>query len=151
MSKRQGEPEMTIEQVALKDGRYSPQAYYFVFEALRYTQQMLGKNPVSGSEVERHVSGRQLLEGIRRLALDQFGYMARVVLEQWGLRRTSDFGEIVFGLVANKLMGKTDDDSLSDFAGAYDFRDAFDEGFKFSVIAPEGTVQEQRPPDEVPG
>jgi uncharacterized repeat protein (TIGR04138 family) len=147
MPKRQSDPEITIEQVAQRDGRYSPQAYYFVFEALRHTQQMLGKNPGSPNEIERHVTGQQLLEGIRQLAIQEFGYMARVVLEQWGVRQASDFGEIVFILVSNGLMGKTDDDSLDDFRGGYDFRKAFDEQFKFVVMQPPGAPT-ARPPKE---
>ena len=144
MPQRHPEPEVTIEQVALQDGRYAVQAYYFVFEALRYTQQMLGKNPSSPSETERHVTGQQLLEGIRRLALDQFGYMARVVLEQWGCRQTSDFGEIVFRLVNSGLMGKTENDTLDDFKGGYEFGAAFDKEFKLVIHRPPGKVRERR-------
>jgi len=143
MPKRQDQPEVTIEQVALEDGRYSPQAYYFVFEALRYTQNMLGKNPASPTESERHVTGQQLLDGIRRLAIEQFAYMARIVLEQWGVRQTSDFGEIVFRLVNSGLMGKTENDSLDDFKNGYDFREAFDKEFKFVIHRPSGTVRER--------
>jgi uncharacterized repeat protein (TIGR04138 family) len=108
---------------------------------------MLGKNPGSPNEIERHVTGQQLLEGIRQLAIQEFGYMARVVLEQWGVRQASDFGEIVFILVSNGLMGKTDDDSLDDFRGGYDFRKAFDEQFKFVVMQPPGAPT-ARPPKE---
>ena len=143
MPKQPNQPEVTVEQVALEDGRYSLQAYYFVFEGLRYTQAMLGKNPASASESERHVTGQQLLEGIRRLAVEQFGYMARIVLEQWGVRQTADFGEIVFRLVNSGLMGKTQNDSLDDFKGGYDFREAFDKEFKFVIYRPSGTVQER--------
>ena len=143
MAQRPKEPEVTIEQVALQDGRYAAQAYYFVFEALRYTQRMLGKNPASPSEQERHVAGQQLLEGIRRLAIEQFGYMARILFEQWGVRQTADFGEIVFRLVGSGLMGKTQNDSLDDFKGGYDFREAFDKEFKFVIYRPSGTAPER--------
>lgn len=147
MGRRRNQPAVTIEQVAQKDGRYSVHAYYFVFEGLRYTQQMLGKNPASPSEKERHVTGQQLLEGLRRLALEQFGYMARVVLEQWGVRKTSDFGEIVFRLVECGLMGKTEEDSLDDFKDVYDFEQVFDKEFKFEVYHPAGSMHQNRPPE----
>jgi uncharacterized repeat protein (TIGR04138 family) len=113
-----------------KDPRYSLQAYHFVFEALDFTAQKLGKDLSSPREKERHVTGQQLLEGIRKYALQQFGYMARPVLENWGVNRCEDFGEIVFNLVGNNLMGKTDSDTREDFQGGYDFKTAFDEGFK---------------------
>ncbi len=136
MPKRQDQPTPTIEQIAQQDGRYSPHAYYFVFEALRFTQKLFGKNPAGRQEAERHVSGQQLVEGIRQMALEQFGYMARVVLAEWGIRETSDFGEIVFRLVNSGLMGKTENDSLDDFKARYDFGEAFDKGFKFSIHSP---------------
>lgn len=114
-----------------KDSRYSLQAYHFVFEALDFTARKLGKNTSSPREKERHVTGQQLLEGIREFALQQFGYMARPVLENWGIKQCEDFGEIVFNLVENNLMGKTDTDKKEDFKGGYDFKTAFDDGFKF--------------------
>ena len=144
MPKPPKQPEVMIEQVARQDGRYAAQAYYFIFfEALPYTQSMLGKNPASRLETERHVTGQQLLEGIRRLAIEQFGYMARIVLEQWGVRQTSDFGEIVFRLVHTGIMGKTENDSLDDFKNGYDFHQAFDKEFKFVIHRPSGTVHER--------
>ena len=51
--------------------------------------------------------------------------MARTVLNRWGLRRTEDFGEIVFQLVDKGILGKTEEDKLQDFAGGYDFDEAF--------------------------
>ena len=107
-----------LRQVALKDGRYPVEAYRFIFEALGYSLQQAGR---SGG----HVTGRELAEGIRGKALAEFGGLARVVFETWGIRRTEDFGEIVFNLVESGLMGKTDTDSKEDFNGVYDFREAF--------------------------
>ncbi len=113
-----------------KDSRYSLQAYYFVFEALDFTVNKLGKNPGSSKETERHVTGQQLLEGIKEFAVEQFGYMARPALEIWGIKRCEDFGEIVFNLVEGGLMGKTNTDTKDDFKGCYDFKTAFDESFQ---------------------
>jgi len=107
------------------DDRYGLGAYVFVYEALDHTQRMLGRDPASPRIEDRHVSGQELLEGMRHLAIEQFGAMALGVLNTWGVHRTEDFGELVFGLVEHGLMGKTDSDSREDFAGGYDFGQAF--------------------------
>ncbi len=112
-----------VTEIAKHDSRYTKEAYYFVSESLSFTQDVL--------ERKGHVTGHELLEGLRRYALDEFGYMARVVLESWGVRRTEDVGEIVFNMVNNSLLGKTDTDTREDFANGYDFRKIFEEGFKF--------------------
>ncbi len=81
----------------------------------------------------RHVSGQELLDGLREFALEEFGPMAQTVLGGWGVRRTEDFGEIVFNLVEAGLLGKTDQDSRADFANGYDFDDAFRNPFRPSA------------------
>ena len=98
-----------------KDPRYAPEAYHFVFEALAHA--LAGKR--------RHLSARELLEGIREYAPLKFGQLALLVLERWGVRGTEDFGEIVYNLIEARLMGKTDTDSKDDFRGVYDFHEAF--------------------------
>ncbi len=109
------------------DTRYARQAYHFLDEAVRYTVHMLG---LDRPDVEdRHVSGQQLLEGIRRLGLERFGYLARTVFESWGVMRTEDWGEIVFNLVEGRLMNKTERDSREDFAHGYDFAAVFEEAY----------------------
>jgi uncharacterized repeat protein (TIGR04138 family) len=100
-----------------KDPRYPFEAYRFLFEALEHTVRRIGER--------RHVTGRELLDGIRSLALDQFGGLARMVLENWNIRRTDDFGEMVFNLVQAELMGKTDSDRKEDFQDVFDFEEAF--------------------------
>ncbi len=120
-----------IKQIIKKDPRYSLQAYQFVFEALDYTTNMLGKSQQKTSETDRHVTGKQLMEGIRKYALKQFGFMAFTVFERWGIKHDTDFGNIVFNLVESGLMGKTETDSRDDFKNIYDLRKVFDEGFKF--------------------
>lgn len=109
--------ERKLGEILLADPRYARSAYLFVFEALGYTVQRLG--------AQGHVNGRQLSEGIRDFALEQFGGLARLVLEEWGIRKTADFGEIVFNLVNHDLMKKTDQDSKEDFADVYRFEDVF--------------------------
>ena len=109
--------ENAILDVAQKHGRYKPNAYRFTLDSVNFTVQSLGEM--------RHVRGEELLEGIRRLALDRFGPMAKTVFEQWGILRTEDFGEIVFQLVDEGLLGKTEEDKMSDFSSGYDFNEAF--------------------------
>src|SRR5262249_5156384 len=109
--------ETKIRTLAKTDGRYAFDAYRFVYEALDYT--------VRNLERKGHVTGRQLLEGIRDLALEQFGGLAPVVFKSWGITRTCDFGNIVFNLVGAQLMSRSDSDCIEDFNDVYDFRDAF--------------------------
>ncbi|MFO1461971.1 MAG: Minf_1886 family protein [Verrucomicrobiota bacterium] len=105
-----------------RDTRYGRGAYHFVREALDYTQAILLKQ---GEPGPRHVTGRELLEGIRSYALEQFGPMACTVFEDWGVRRCDDFGEIVFNMIEFQILSKTDADRPEDFKGGYDFEAAF--------------------------
>jgi uncharacterized repeat protein (TIGR04138 family) len=111
-----------LEEVVQRDPRYTYEAYEFVFAALAHTQRTLGRVPPVEKAEERdyHVSGRQLLEGVRDLALREFGLMARTVFRSWGINNTADVGEIVFNLVAANLMSKTDEDNRDDFRDVYD-------------------------------
>lgn len=112
--------------VLARDARYDVNAYRFVFEALAYTQRLYERDPESREPGRRHVTGQELLEGIRDCAAAQFGPLAPVVFRSWGVMRTEDFGEIVFNLVEAGLMGKTETDTRKDFANGYDFDEAFD-------------------------
>lgn len=112
----------TIRHICAKDNRYEPDAYLFVREALDFTVKKM-KKPAEGPG--RHVTGQELLEGIRLFALREFGPMAMTVLTSWGLTRTEDFGEIVFNLVESGKLGKTEKDNKEDFAGGYSFEEAF--------------------------
>lgn len=120
-----------IKGIIKKDPRYSLQAYQFIFEALDYTTTMLGKNRHKTTDLDRHVTGRQLMDGIRKYAVNQLGFMALTVFEQWGIKQDADFGNIVFNLVESGLMGKTETDSREDFKNIYDFKKVFDEEFRF--------------------
>lgn len=111
-----------VEKVLAKDPRYAREAYIFVREALDFTQKLIGKETLGQI---RHVTGQELLDGIRQFALQQFGPMVVTVFEDWGVRNCRDFGEIVFGMVEIGLLAKTDKDSRDDFQNGYDFTDAF--------------------------
>jgi len=118
--------EEALDLLRAKDPRYSRDAYLCVREALDHTQKGLAKT--SRGRI-RHVTGQELLAGIRDYALEQFGPMAMFVLEEWGIRACEDFGEIVFNMVEIGLLAKTDKDSRADFATGYDFRDVFRKPF----------------------
>jgi len=108
-----------------KDKRYNPEAYSFIMASLDYTMKKLKR--------KGHVTGQELSDGARDYCLDQFGPMARLVLEKWGIKSTNDFGEIVFNLIDSGLLGKTDKDRKEDFHNRYDFREAFDKGCRYSL------------------
>ena len=108
-----------------KDKRYDSEAYSFIMASLDWTMNKLGK--------KGHITGQELSDGIRGYAIDQFGPMARVVLEEWGIKKTNDFGEIVFNLIDAGLLGKTQEDRKEDFHDRYDFKQAFDKGCKYSI------------------
>lgn len=147
------DPTSPIGQLLKDDPRYSLGAYLFVFEALRYAQEEMGLGVEIPSEVTeedepeesssgessgpqpRHLTGQQLCEAMRQYALEQYGYMAKCVFNQWGVESTSDFGEIVFNLIRVGEMRKTPQDRREDFNDVFDF----DEGLtkRFEIELPE--------------
>jgi uncharacterized repeat protein (TIGR04138 family) len=104
------------------DKRYTAEAYLFVRAGLEHTVGQLDK--------PRHVSGQELLEGIRVYALKEYGPVTKRVLSEWGINNCIDFGNIVFNLVGEGLLGKTEEDSIEDFLGGYDFTEAFIQPFQ---------------------
>jgi uncharacterized repeat protein (TIGR04138 family) len=130
--------EQTVEMICGQDPRYRAEAYYFVREALDFTAKTL-KKPAQGSG--RHVSGRELLDGLRRFSLQEFGPMAKTVLNEWGILASEDFGEIVFNLVRSGKLGSTEEDRKEDFANGFDFNEAFVAPFE-----PKSVDASTRPP-----
>ena len=120
--------EAALAEIRDRDPRYARDTYVFVFEALAYTQRTLGR--------QHHVSGQELLDGIRVLAQEQFGFLAKTVFNEWGLRGTKDFGHVVFNLVEANLMGKQDTDTIVDFTDRYDFAHVFEEQFALDTPEP---------------
>jgi len=124
-----------------EDPRYRLEAYEFVRDALSYAHEGLksDESPSTDSEPssseeetppERHLTGQQLCEAIRLYAMQQYGYMAKVVLNSWGLNSTSDFGDIVYNLIEIGMMKKSEDDHREDFDHIYDFEEAFQKLYK---------------------
>jgi uncharacterized repeat protein (TIGR04138 family) len=115
--------EEALETIVTTDTRYHRDAYLFVREALDFTQKSVTK--ASKDKKVHHVKGQELLHGIREFGLQQFGPMTLTVLEEWGVKRCEDFGEIVFNMVEHHLLAKTKEDSREDFKDGYDFIEAF--------------------------
>ena len=111
-----------LEKILEKDPRYHREAYNFIREALDFTQHSVSKE--NRGQV-RHVTGQELLAGIREYALQQFGPMAKMVLNEWGITKTDDFGELVFNMIENGLLAKNARDSREHFQNGYDFDEAF--------------------------
>jgi len=114
-----------IRDILKKRARYSSEAYQFVLLALRFLMKQFEK--------PRHVSGRELLSAVKDFGFDQYGFLAHVVFESWGVKKTVDFGHIVFDLVEMDVLRKTEQDSLDDFKDVYQFETVFREGFLTSL------------------
>lgn len=155
------DPNHPIAKLLARDDRYPFDAYVFVFEALRHAQEKMGlgaeyltedyQSELSQSEndppeidglgddfdggegePERHVSGQELCEAMRQYAHEQYGYLAKSVLNHWSIYSTGDFGEIVFNLIEIEQMRKTPNDHREDFDNVFDFDEGFQHNFQFS-------------------
>lgn len=137
------DPQHSIAELLQRDKRYRFEAYVFVFEALNYAQNVLelgneclsepggeGEEAAESEGPQRHVTGQELCQAIRRYALQQYGYMAKTVLNSWGVTTTGDFGEIVFNLIEIGHMRKTPSDRREDFDDVFDFETAFRREFR---------------------
>ena len=122
----QQDREDAVREIAKRDTRFRAEAYPFLLEALDFTIQRRGKG-------RKHVSGAELLEGFRDYSVQTFGFMARSVMSEWGIRTTDDVGACVFNLIEEDLLQKTADDRREDFHDLFDFDEAFEEGFRRSL------------------
>jgi len=113
-----------MDRILLREPRFKEPAYLFVLAALEYCQARLPER--------RHLSGRELSEGCRDLALERYGVLARMVLEHWGVTCTSDLGDIVFTLVDLGLLLTQNDDTRADFANVYEFAHAFERDYPWN-------------------
>jgi uncharacterized repeat protein (TIGR04138 family) len=136
-----------LKRLLAQDDRYTIEAYEFVRDALTYAHDVMGLGRYhetdpepSAADSERHLTGQELCEACRRLALEQYGLMAKVVLNSWGIHATSDIGEIVYNLIHIDLMRKSESDRREDFDDVFDFQKALRDDFDFaaSLRAPKG-------------
>jgi uncharacterized repeat protein (TIGR04138 family) len=115
-----------MDRIRLREPRFHEHAYLFVLAALEYCQTKLTER--------RHITGRELSEACRALALDRYGVMARVVLQHWGVSCTADLGDIVFTLVDTGLLLSQPNDTRDDFVDVFDFEDAFEREYPWSHV-----------------
>ncbi len=124
---------LPFEQIALKlseqDSKYQAGAYLFLKDALDFTVEKAEKDREGR---EQHVSGPELLKGFRDHALAEFGPFAYYMMQEWGLHRCEDIGEMVFKLIEIGVFGKQDSDQKSDFSSIYTFEEAFLSPFQHS-------------------
>jgi len=111
--------------ICKEDPRFDRKAYDFIRLGLDHAVKELKKKDATRLTRSRHVSGPELLEGLRVYALEQYGPLSKTVLNSWGVKRCSDFGEIVFNLIEYNVFSKTDNDRREDFTDLYSFDDAF--------------------------
>lgn len=138
------DPRDPLAGILERDSRYSRDAYEFVFDALGYAHRRLGMGEPGPADdfgdedeyIERHITGQGLCEAIRQYALEQYGLVAKTVLADWGVRSTSDFGEIVFNLIDIGRMKKSGQDRREDFDDVFDFDQAFRQSFKITIPNP---------------
>ena len=111
-----------LDSVVANDPRYQREGYIFLRDALDFTTKQQKK--VKGVSV-RHVTGPELLDGVRQYALREFGPMVMTVFDSWGIHSCEDIGHMVFNLIGAGVFGKTEEDSIKDFKDVYDFEEAF--------------------------
>jgi len=114
-----------MDRIRLREPRFHEHAYLFVLSALEFCQARLTER--------RHISGRELAEGCRDLALERYGVLARLVLEYWGITSTADLGDVVFTLVDLGLLLSQPTDSREDFAAVFDFEEVFDRDYPWNA------------------
>ncbi|MEM9373237.1 MAG: Minf_1886 family protein [Planctomycetota bacterium] len=138
------ESSIDIKAIFERAGGYSAACLPFIRDGLAHTVEMVHGRPESElmdlEDESRHVSGHQLCIGLRDFAIQQYGLMARSVLNKWGIQNTRDFGQIIFAMVDAELMRKTDEDTIEDFEGVFEFSEAFAE-----PRAPAGAVSTDHP------
>ncbi len=128
---------ISIQKLLQKDPRYKLDAYQFVRDALAFAHDVMQldsetQRPRDDELEERHLTGQQLCHAIRELAVEQYGYMAKPVLNSWGIHSTSDFGEIVYNLIQIGAMKKSPHDRREDFNDVYCFEDVFQRQFRIT-------------------
>ena len=114
-----------VELICKEDPRYDRKAYTFLRQGLDHTVKELKRKEAAKAGKSQHVTGAELLDGLRGFALEQFGPLAKTVLNSWGIKRCGDFGEMVFNLIEYNVFSKTENDRREDFIELYSFEEAF--------------------------
>lgn len=124
----------SLQEVVEELGLYPAEAFRFVQEGLGYTVQFR-HGEVTEPDASHHVSGRDLCMGLRDVAWQRWGLLARLVLARWNILTTLDFGRIVFAMVEGDLLQKTHEDTLDDFRNVYEFLAVFDAQYGIDLAA----------------
>jgi len=136
-----GEQHIDIKAIFERAGGYSTSCLPFIRDGLAHTVEMVHGRPetelMALEDEDRHVSGHQLCIGLRDYAIERYGLMAKSVLNKWGIQSTRDFGHIIFAMVDAELMRKTDEDTIDDFDGVFEFADAFAQPRELAETAPD--------------
>ncbi len=114
-----------LDELQERNPRFHAKAYFFVLAALHSVLKSL--------DAPRHIAGKELACGVRSLALERFGPMARTVLGHWGIHKTEDVGDVVFALVEQGVLVKQDEDSSDDFANVFDFEEVFERDYPWEA------------------
>jgi len=114
-----------VQRLRERHPRFHEKAYMFVLAALNQV--------IANLEMPRHITGAELAQGVRSLAIERFGPMARTVLEHWGIHATDDLGDVVFALVEHGVLIKQDHDSRDDFVDVFDFEEAFEQDYPWGA------------------
>jgi uncharacterized repeat protein (TIGR04138 family) len=123
----------SLEEIAGESGRYNARALKFVFDGLGHTIQKIRESEEEDELMPRHITGAELAEGLASLAKERWGRLAGMVLNQWGIRITRDFGEIVYLMIEHGWMTSQETDQIEDFDNVYDFEDVFEKQFEFEM------------------
>ena len=123
----------SLEQITAEDGRYNDKALKFVFDGLGHTIQQIRQEEEEDEMIPRHITGAELAEGLADLARERWGRLAAMVLNQWGISVTRDFGEIVYLMIEQGWMTSQDTDQIEDFDNVYDFEQIFEKQFEFET------------------
>lgn len=89
---------------------YAPEAYELLRNGLEYTVENYSKGNKGA-----HLTAEQLYTGTCAYALMEYGPMARMVLEVWGIETSRDFGSVVYNLIEVGIFGKQKGDSREEF------------------------------------
>jgi uncharacterized repeat protein (TIGR04138 family) len=130
------DPRRIVRQLAREDGRYRPEAFAFLFECLEPAVRLAGRSAAQGTD--RHISGQELLQGLRGEAQRLFGPLAAQVWRSWGVHTTLDWGHVVFLLVEAGLLSRREEDSLDDFREGFDFERVFVEEYPIRLPSEAG-------------
>ena len=122
-----------VRKLALEDGRYAAEAFEFIFESLESAVRLAGREHSEGKK--RHITGQELVDGLRHEARRLFGPLGAHVWRSWGVHRTLDWGHIVFLLVREGLLNRREEDSIEDFRNDFDFDEFFVDGYDFELPA----------------